>query len=110
MGKCERIARRIMVSHRTMTVRDFLRLDVSAEVVDQKRTWSCPFDGGRELTPDGVARWSASGTLDLLVTLYGDVAVVSGLKTDQQEKDACALFNTLAGGVNDDTYGKYVKK
>ena len=109
MDKCERIARRI-VSAQTMKIRDFLKTDYVAEVVDEQRTWSCMFEGKKELTADGMARWSAGGTLDLPITLNGDVAVVSGLKTDEQEKAVCSLFNTLAGNVNEDTYNKYVKQ
>ena len=109
MTKAHRIARRIVVG-KLMRVRDLLETDMSVDVEDEQKTWRCPFDGKARLTPDGVARWSAIGTLDLPVTVQGNVAVVSGLDTDEKEKAVCALFNTLAGNVNEYTYGKYVKK
>ena len=108
MNKLERIAKSI-VSSKTMAIRDFIDTEYVAEVVDEQRTWSCMFEGRGRLTPDGVARWSADGTLDLPITLNGDMAVVSGLVREEQEKSVCALFNTLAGNVNDDTYAKYVE-
>lgn len=109
MDKTGRIARRI-VSSRATTVRGLLGMDVSVFVEDEQKTWRCVFDGPKSLTPDGIARWSVWGVLDLPVMITGDVAVVSGIDTDGMEKAVCSLFNTLAGSVNDDTYEKYVEE
>ena len=107
MTKNHRIARRIVAGVMT-TVRGLLGMDLSVDVQDEQRTWMCQFDGKAELTPDGVARWSVDGILDLPVTVRGNEATVHGLDTDRKEKAVCALFNTIAGNVNDSTYAKYV--
>lgn len=109
MKKQSRIARTIM-SSLTTTVRGLLGMDISVDMRDEQGTWTCPFDGKADLTPDGVARWSADGTLDMEVTIQGNEAIVHGIDTDEKEKAVCALFNTVAGNVNDDTYGKYVQE
>ncbi len=109
MDKFELIARRISAQS-TMTIRDLLEKEISVDVMDEQGTWSCPFDGKKTLTADGVARWSLHGTLDLPVTLIADKAIVSGLDSYETEQAVCALFNTLAGNVNKDTYAKYVEK
>lgn len=108
MTKDHKIARRIVAGIMT-TVRELLKMDLSVDVQDEQRTWICPFDGKAELTPDGVARWSVDGILDLPVTVRGNEATVHGLDTDRKEQAVCALFNTMAGNVNDDTYEKYVE-
>lgn len=108
MTKSHRIARRI-VAGVTTTIRGLLKMDVSVDVHDEQRTWTCSFDGKVKLTPDGVARWSMDGIFDLPVTVRGSEATVHGLDTDRKEKAVCALFNTIAGNVNDDTYEKYVE-
>lgn len=108
MTRNHRIARRI-ASGVTTTIRELLKMDLSVDVQDERKTWLCPFDGKVKLTPDGVARWSVDGILDLPVIVRGNEATVYGLDTDRKEKAVCALFNTMAGNVNDDTYEKYVE-
>ena len=108
MTTSHRIARRIAAGV-TTTIRKLRKMDLSVDVQDEQRTWMCPFDGKVKLTPDGVARWSVDGILDLPVTVRGNEATVHGLDTDGKEKAVCALFNTIAGNVNDDTYEKYVE-
>ncbi len=107
MTKAHRIARRIVVGKLTR-VRELLDTDISVDVENEQKTWTCHFDGKAKLTADGVARWSVDGILDLPVTIQGNIAIVSGLDTNDKEKAVCALFNTLAGNVNDNTYKKYV--
>lgn len=109
MNKIERIARSITASMET-TVRAFVGSGVEATVADEQNTWQCDYDGKSVLTPDGMARWSADGTLELSITVSGNKATVHGLDSDHKEKSVCALFNTLAGNVNKNTFAKYVKE
>lgn len=92
------------------TVRRFLGSGLEVVVSDEQKTWQCDYDGASKLTPDGIARWSADGTLELPITVSVNKATVHGLDNDRKEKSVCALFNTLAGNVNESTFAKYVKK
>lgn len=106
MDLLEIIARKISATEK-MTIRDLLDKGFSVDITDESGAWACPYEG-KKLTADGVARWSADGTLDIEIELQGGNAIVTGVQTEEQLESVCALFNTLAGNVNEYTYNKYV--
>ena len=90
-----------------MKVRDVLDFDGTYWITGEEGGWKIPFHGPANLTVDGFARWTANGVLDKKVALAGNSVIVKGIIDDRDCDHVCALFNTLAGGVNDDTFEKY---
>lgn len=93
---------------RRMKIRDFINSGISANVGDEDGNWSIWINGDCYLSSDGIARWSFYDTLDEEIIVNGNKAVVIGIIEPEKIKNVCALFNTLAGNVNDDTFSKYV--
>ena len=100
----------LKIASSQITIRDLLNKNIRTEIVISiDDSFTIPFSGPVKLTPDGVARWGANGTLNLTILLDNDEAIINDVLTHKQIQDVCSLFNTIAGHVNDDTYNKYIK-
>ncbi len=91
------------------TVRDLLRMPVSADVVGGSGTWAIPYAGPVELTPDAVARWSRLGVLDRKVKMVNGDLAIQGVMDRDDEVNVCSLFATIGGHANDANFRKYIK-
>ena len=91
----------------TCTISEFIENGISANVSgDRSKDWSIRIYGNARLSDEGKKRWSR--VLRHKMEIDGENAVVQGIMTDEDEELVCSLFNTLAGQVNEDVYGKYV--
>ena len=110
MDNIIKIAKKI-ASKQMLTIRQLLQKDIYVKIIYHSNdTFELQFQGKAKLTPDGMARWSNNGVLDIKVMLIGNEAFIHDVLTKKQMQDLCALFNTISGHVNDDTYNKYIKK
>ena len=91
---------------RRMSIGDFVDSGIPANVTDEGGKWMTPVNGKCRLTSDGIARWY--NALDHEIVLSDGKAVVIGVADENDQKEVCSLFNTLAGQVNDDVFSKYV--
>jgi len=91
------------------SIRELLKMPVSADIVGGSGTWAIPFSGPVELTADAIARWSRLGVLDRKVKMVnGDIAV-QGVMDRDDEVNVCSLFATIGGHANDANFRKYIK-
>lgn len=110
MNKTIKIAKKV-ASQQTLTIKELLQKDVDVDIIyHSNNDFELNFQGKVKLTPQGVARWSQNGVLDVKVILMGNEAIIQDVLNNQQIQDVCSLFNTISGHVNKNTYNKYVEK
>lgn len=110
MNKIIKIARKI-ASKQILTIKQLLQKKIDVNIIyHSDDSFELYFEGNAKLTPNGIAKWSYNNILDIKVVLIGDQAFIQDILTKEQINDLCALFNTIAGNVNKNTYNKYVEK
>ena len=107
MDKITKIA--LKIANKSLTIRQLLTKKFDIEIISGlDDSFKLTFSGPAQLTPEGIARWGANGTLDRTLLLDNNQAEIIEVLNKTQIQDLCSLFNTIAGNVNEHTYNKYI--
>ena len=80
-------------------------LEITSSIDD---TFVIDYSGPVKLTEDGMIKWSSNGVFDIEIIIQGYQGRIIQVLSDEKLKQLCALFNTINGNVNKDTYKKYI--